>query len=77
MNNTYYDYHYGDRLKAFNSMSYSEPAYTMNTNLMTTLNILEVGGVGLRARSAYYHYYCYYYCYCYYKCYYYCYCYYY
>lgn len=35
------DYVFHFAAQAFNSMSYEEPAYTMNTNVMTTLNILE------------------------------------
>mmetsp|Transcript_49334 Transcript_49334/g.139249 ORF Transcript_49334/g.139249 Transcript_49334/m.139249 type:complete len:374 (+) Transcript_49334:1-1122(+) len=37
--NPHYIFHFA--AQAFNSMSYSEPAYTLNTNVMSTLNILE------------------------------------
>lgn len=35
------DYVFHFAAQAFNSMSYEEPAYTVNTNVMSTLNILE------------------------------------
>jgi len=35
------DYIFHFAAQAFNSMSYEEPAYTLNTNIMSTLNILE------------------------------------
>jgi len=46
------DYVFHFAAQAFNGMSYDEPAYTLNTNIMTTLNILEaVRQVGRQAKT--------------------------